>query len=275
MNKLAKFAVTLAAGVGAIGAFSSTVSAHHTNVSGVASCLAADGTYSVEWTVTYPNEEWAQGQTAQITSEIALTPGTLTPGASASGTGTGYTGASATIVVTGSWSGGYVNVDSGTVVKPTEPCTPIDVCTNLEGTQTSVPAGMTIVNGVCEMPKDVCANLPGSQDSAPSGYVVSGSDCVLVPVPTDVCANIGGVQTSAPSGYIVSGTDCVEPAAEAAPPAPTTTVPAVAPKATAAATAELPVTGSSPMLAAIAAAITLAGAAMLVWGRRSGATRTS
>jgi hypothetical protein len=83
---------------------------------------------------------------------------------------------------------------------------PTDVCPNIGGVQTSVPAGMAIDgSGNCvdttTTTTDVCANIPGNQASAPAGTSINGSDCVCN------------------SGYVFDGSySCVPPAATNYPP---------------------------------------------------------
>lgn len=73
-------------------------------------------------------------------------------------------------------------------------CTPppTDVCPNIDGMQTTVPAGMVKdTNGNCVV--DVCPNLDQMQDKVPAGYQKDANgNCVIIPgttPPTVVPAN--------------------------------------------------------------------------------------
>ncbi|MFN8023594.1 MAG: hypothetical protein U0Q03_18845 [Acidimicrobiales bacterium] len=123
MSRLAKPAIALAAAATTVLVAPGTALGFHTDITGVASCLAADGSYSVTWSVLVPDEWWSQGYTATLSSSIALSPGgALSPGQVATGVGTGYTGATATLSVTSSWTSGNVETNDGTVARPTTPC---------------------------------------------------------------------------------------------------------------------------------------------------------
>ncbi len=248
------FVAALAALV-AVAVMPGTASAFHTNITGVASCLADNGTYSVTWTVVVPNEPWAVGSTATLSSSVALSPGgSLSPGQSATGTGTGYTAATATISVTSTWSPSTeVGTDIGSVARPTTPCP----------APTTVAAPTTTA-----APADVCANIDGTQTSVPAGYVASGTTCTpasVTPAPTttapgaapvaapaDVCSNLAGVQTSVPSGYVLRNGRCITSAAAAA-----------GVNGTSGASGILPETGTSVWPSLLAAAFVAAGALAL------------
>lgn len=92
----------------------------------------------------------------------------------------------------------------------------IDVCLNIEGTQTEIPAGYESSSaGVCteivvenpspepEPVTDVCQNLEGIQTAVPEGYVKDEQNqCVPIPPPVvDVCSNIEGNQSELPKNY--------------------------------------------------------------------------
>ena len=84
----------------------------------------------------------------------------------------------------------------------------VDVCSNISGTQTSVPSGYTRdASGNCNQTvTDVCRNIGGTQTSVPYGYTRDASgNCSQV----DVCSNISGTQTSVPTGYVLNGNQCV------------------------------------------------------------------
>jgi hypothetical protein len=63
--------------------------------------------------------------------------------------------------------------------------TPVDVCPNLDGMQTTVPPGMQIVNGQCvpipPPPIDVCPNMPGAQPTVPPDRVLVNGQCLCKP----------------------------------------------------------------------------------------------
>lgn len=201
-----------------------TAAAFHTDITGVASCLASNGTYSVTWTVTVPNEAWAIGYTATLSSSVALSPGgSLGPGQTATGTGTGYTAATATISVNSIWTSGANETNTGSVPRPTTPCpapttttapapattaAPVDVCSNIDGLQTVVPAGYVAAGSTC---------TPASATPAPTTTSPATSP-VAAPVaaPTDVCSNLAGVQASVPAGYVLRNGRCVSTQASAA-----------------------------------------------------------
>lgn len=69
------------------------------------------------------------------------------------------------------------------------PPPPADVCPNIDGTQTSIPAGYQIVNGQCVLipppPVDVCPNIAGDQASVPSGYQLVNGQCVIITTTTN------------------------------------------------------------------------------------------
>lgn len=67
-----------------------------------------------------------------------------------------------------------------------EKCTPppVDVCPNIDGMQSEVPAGYTKdANGNCVAnPVDVCPNLDGMQATVPAGYQKDANgNCVIIP----------------------------------------------------------------------------------------------
>ncbi|WP_156163631.1 hypothetical protein [Demequina subtropica] len=93
-----------------------------------------------------------------------------------------------------------------TEAEKAEHCAPpvVDVCSNLEGVQTEVPAGYkTHQDGTCspcEPPRiDVCKNLDGMQTTVPEGYEVDEDGNCTIP-PVDVCTNLPGLQTQVPEG---------------------------------------------------------------------------
>ncbi|WP_062388019.1 hypothetical protein [Demequina iriomotensis] len=86
--------------------------------------------------------------------------------------------------------------------------TEIDVCSNIDGIQTSAPSGWTANSdgtcSKCKPPKvDVCTNLPGDQTTVPEGMEVDEKGRCTTPPPVDVCANIEGDQAEVPEGMEV------------------------------------------------------------------------
>jgi len=81
---------------------------------------------------------------------------------------------------------------------------PVDLCTNIAGTQTTMPAGYEDPDhdGVCTViPTDLCTNLEGTQTTMPQGYEDPDHDGVCTVIPTDLCTNLEGTQTTMPQGY--------------------------------------------------------------------------
>ena len=68
---------------------SGVASAHHADLSATANCQESSGLWSVEATLTYPNESWSEGQTfsgsATVSGATIISAQALAPGASASG----------------------------------------------------------------------------------------------------------------------------------------------------------------------------------------------
>ncbi len=89
---------------------------------------------------------------------------------------------------------------------------PLDICSNIDGLQASIPSGYTVNNfGACITIVDVCPNFLGDQDSVPTGYIVDEIGA-CVPVTIDYCPNIKGIQYRIPSGYEVNGDgNCARP----------------------------------------------------------------
>jgi hypothetical protein len=86
-----------------------------------------------------------------------------------------------------------------------------DLCPNIPGVQTTIPAGMFVnAAGNC-VPRivDLCPNIPGVQTTIPAGmFVNAAGNCV--PRIVDLCPNIPGVQTTIPAGAIVNAAgNCV------------------------------------------------------------------
>lgn len=103
----------------------------------------------------------------------------------------------------------------------------VDMCPNIAGVQSSIPAGMLIdSNGDCYTPStppepitpepvDLCLNLTGIQTTLPSGYYRTASGlCYLQPAeptpPNDVCRNLDGIQDSVPAEhYLDESNNCM------------------------------------------------------------------
>lgn len=100
-----------------------------------------------------------------------------------------------------------------------DPNAPVDVCPNIPGSQTTLPAGMQIdINGNCYTPTppinppvttDLCSNIPGIQASLPSGhYRTSTGNCYPQQSPPaepiDVCPSLPDLQTTIPDGYYLT-----------------------------------------------------------------------
>ena len=109
------------------------------------------------------------------------------------------------------------------VVTPSSPTNhsrplPLDVCSNIDGLQTSIPGGYTVDNfGRCVTAVDMCPNFLGDQEIIPSGYVLDEIGA-CVPTTIDYCPNIKGVQYRIPSGYEINGDgDCMRPSVDVCP----------------------------------------------------------
>lgn len=89
---------------------------------------------------------------------------------------------------------------------------PLDVCSNIDGLQASIPSGYTVDNfGHCITVVDVCPNFLGDQETVPTGYVLDEIGA-CVPTTIDYCPNIKGTQYRIPSGYeINTDGDCTRP----------------------------------------------------------------
>ena len=78
---------------------------------------------------------------------------------------------------------GYVRNNDGTCTQPPPP--PTDLCSNIDGIQTSVPAGYVRNNdGTCTQPPppptDLCTNIDGIQATVPAGYELVNGLCVQI-----------------------------------------------------------------------------------------------
>jgi hypothetical protein len=88
---------------------------------------------------------------------------------------------------------------------------PVDVCTNIDGAQATVPQGYIASNGICTQipPPDVCPNIDGAQAIVPDGMQIVDGLCVPIP-PPDVCPNIAGAQATVPEGKQLVDGQCVD-----------------------------------------------------------------
>lgn len=79
---------------------------------------------------------------------------------------------------------------------------PSDACPNLEGTQPSVPDGMTTDSGGNCVPnsQDLCLNVPGVQSEIPKGMILHKLANCMQPLPSDLCMNLDGLQKEVPAG---------------------------------------------------------------------------
>jgi hypothetical protein len=57
----------------------------------------------------------------------------------------------------------------------TQPVIVVDVCTNIEGIQSSVPAGYTFASNICTLivKEDRCFNIDGIQEKVPNGLILT------------------------------------------------------------------------------------------------------
>jgi len=72
--------------------------------------------------------------------------------------------------------------------------------------------GAEILANGCELPSppvvDLCTNIDGDQATVPDGYTVDGTICS--PPVVDVCSNIDGDQATVPDGYTSDDGECFE-----------------------------------------------------------------
>ena len=100
--------------------------------------------------------------------------------------------------------------------KRNAPKPPVDVCPNLDGTQTEVPKGYALKDGKCieveVVPNetDLCPNIEGVQATVPDGFELKDGKCVEVIPVVDVCNNIDGVQATIPAGYTWAKNVCTK-----------------------------------------------------------------
>lgn len=237
----------------AVLALPGTAFAHHVDVTGAVTCVAADGTYSVTWTVVVPAEDWASGQTVTVSASTGLSPTTLNPGQSASGTSV-HSGPFATLTVSNVWSGGAVETDEGIVARPTT------VCAVPSPAQTTIPASPTTT-----VPSTTVTTPPptGSLGAVTTTTTtVAGAGSAI-----DLCPNVPGTQTSMPAGLTLVNGQCVA-SVQASPGAgaPAAGVGGV-----------LPATGGSRMFSVLAAMFVALGVAITFasWRGRHQPSRTS
>ncbi len=85
---------------------------------------------------------------------------------------------------------------------PPPPPPPVDVCPNIQGNQTTVPAGMEVDGqGNCVPIIDLCPNIAGNQAAIPVGMEMDNEgNCVPI---VDLCPNIDGNQSYLPDGMEV------------------------------------------------------------------------
>ena len=111
-------------------------------------------------------------------------------------------------------------IDEVIVQVQADPCPPppVDLCSNIEGNQETIPEGYEdpnedeICTQIPEVPVDVCDNLDGNQSEVPEGYSESEGICTedSNETPTDVCPNIEGDQSVVPDGHSLQDGQCVE-----------------------------------------------------------------
>jgi len=82
---------------------------------------------------------------------------------------------------------------------------PVDLCTNIPGNQSTMPPGYEDPDHdkFCTLipPVDLCTNIPGNQSTMPPGYEDPDADKVCTAIPVDLCTNLEGTQTTIPDGY--------------------------------------------------------------------------
>lgn len=119
----------------------------------------------------------------------------------------------------------YTYVQAQTTVRVHIGPVVIDVCPNILGLQTELPAGMIIdASGDCVTSPppvvDVCNNIDGVQETIPIGYYrdTQGSCHLQSTPPVDVCPNILGLQSIVPSGLMVDEAgNCITPPVDECP----------------------------------------------------------
>jgi hypothetical protein len=195
-------------------AFAPSALAWTFSASGSAKCDSATGQYVVTWTLDNRSEpETLTVRESNRTAAVAVgsTVGKRTTADFVERLAAGTTG-SVTLTVKGNWPSDKVLRTRTATVSLAVACVPPDVCPNITGIQTSVPAGMVKdAQGNCSPPPptDVCPNIEGVQTSVPAGMVKDAlGACSPPPPPTDVCANIEGIQTATPAGWVNENGHC-------------------------------------------------------------------
>lgn len=155
-------------------------------------------------------------------------------------------------------------------VSPPVDVSPVDLCTNIRGIQEAVPAGKIRVEGNCvpTPPMDVCTELDGTQTDP--------ADCATPTPPSDVCTEMDGLQTD-PADCAATTTPPT-PSQEVAVLGTKIAAPAVAGPAAVAAPAaanetrvlgtKLASTGTEASLAALAAMVLIVGGAGILMSVR-------
>jgi len=103
-------------------------------------------------------------------------------------------------------TGAEVLANGCQIPPPPPPPPPVDVCTNIDGNQSTIPAGLEDPDNdkVCTPvpPPDVCTNIDGNQTTIPAGLEDPDNDKVCTAVPLaaiDLCTNIDGTQSVLPA----------------------------------------------------------------------------
>jgi len=143
---------------------------------------------TLEWVkILDPNAKFDRDPAARqsLTGEISQ-------GTAMSGSGTWTVPASATtgayavmVRYYTNYNGVIVNEANANVKFNVKVPDPVDVCLNLAGMQTTVPAGMSLNAGICSIPPvDVCTNLAGMQVAVPEGMTLTEAGiCTLKATP--------------------------------------------------------------------------------------------
>jgi len=186
-------------GGGGTSSYTTTGQAYSTNNSSgtggvVAFSTAGGGFISVSWAIPDSDRGEPRGDTLPPTLEFTTQPTTIVSGQTATLYWQSYE--TSTCSAAGAWSGSKPisgNESTGALNSDT---TYTLSCAGWDGS--SVEKSITVT--VTPVEQDVCPNISGSQTTIPAGYTVDGSgQCVLIP-PTDVCPNIAGDQATVPAG---------------------------------------------------------------------------
>lgn len=100
----------------------------------------------------------------------------------------------------------YYGDDDNLICTPIE--TPTDLCSNLDGNQTTIPDGYEDPNEdmICtliEETTDVCPNIDGNQREIPEGLIKDENGNCVEPENEDLCPNIAGTQLTIPNHYFI------------------------------------------------------------------------